>query len=260
MKDQDLDKLFSDNLKDHEITPPTSVWQGIESKLEEEKIIPIKRNKNWQIWTIAACCLLALGFSIKILLFQENKESLNSKEIVLNKEIIQDNSSVTTIDEPLQALIEPDLNQKNEDKLVASVEQKSIKKPVRRSFVKEKNQEPEDKTIVFAKSQDSKDKLIPAEKMDIISPIELGDIDQNKIELSAVEVVPIQPLVNIIEQEEIMYAEVKKEPKKKQSIFTNILNTLTENLNPTSKSVKFSSDEEGTIKIDLYNSIAKTRR
>ncbi len=88
----------------------------------------------------------------------------------------------------------------------------------------------------------------------------MDDIDEKPADLVAVEVAPIQPLVNIIEHEEVMYAEAKKEPKKKQTIFTNILNTLSENLNPSNKAVKFSSDEEGTITVDLFNSIAKTRR
>jgi hypothetical protein len=75
MKDQDLDKMFSDSLKDQEATPPASVWQGIEFNLDETKIIPMKPKLNWQVWAIAACLLIALGIGLNMPDRQLNNET-----------------------------------------------------------------------------------------------------------------------------------------------------------------------------------------
>ena len=85
MKDQDLDKMFSDSLKDQEATPPASVWQGIESKLDETKVIPMKPKLNWQVWAIGACLLIALGIGLnmpdRILNNETVRPQLASKEV-----------------------------------------------------------------------------------------------------------------------------------------------------------------------------------
>src|SRR5690606_27846611 len=72
MKDQEIDKLFSDGLRDQKIIPEASIWQGIEAKLGEGKTVPLRKKSTVYVWMIAACLVLALGFSIKMFLFQEN--------------------------------------------------------------------------------------------------------------------------------------------------------------------------------------------
>ncbi|WP_312695891.1 hypothetical protein [Sphingobacterium mizutaii] len=253
MKDQEIDKLFSDGLRDQEIIPEASIWQGIEAKLDEEKIVPLRKKNNVYIWMIAACLVLALGFSIKMFLFQENTSVESTPTLAQHEDPMEEVMAKPIAQAPIP--VEKEIaeaptpvaskaeNQNNEVLL-----DQTPRRPAK-NLVIAKVENPERENII-----------LPTPALNVVTTIDMDDIDEKPADLVAVEVAPIQPLVNIIEHEEVMYAEAKKEPKKKQTIFTNILNTLSENLNPSNKAVKFSSDEEGTITVDLFNSIAKSRR
>lgn len=45
MEDKNIDRLFQEGLKDLEVTPNDSVWNGIESKLKKKK-----KNRLLPIW------------------------------------------------------------------------------------------------------------------------------------------------------------------------------------------------------------------
>jgi hypothetical protein len=114
MKDQDLDKMFSDSLKDQEATPPASVWQGIESKLDETKVIPMKPKLNWQVWAIAACLLIALGIGLNMPDRQLNNETdqpqvasneVNQVEKLPNTDQQKLDLPSTTINQPVEKVI-----------------------------------------------------------------------------------------------------------------------------------------------------------
>jgi hypothetical protein len=271
MKDQDLDKMFSDSLKDQEATPPASVWQGIESKLDETKVIPMKPKLNWQVWAIAACLLIALGIGLNMPDRQLNNETdqpqvasneVNQVEKLPNTDQQKLDLPSTTINQPVEKVIsqskESVLAESNNPTAESTI---AIEKTIAKTDkAKQDRLADSGNRLALSETKKSFEKISPAGEMEVINAIELNEIDKNKVELSAIEVAPIQPLVNIIENEDVMYAEVKQQPKKKQTIFTNILNNIAENINPSNKTVKFSSDDEGTIKVDLFNSIAKTRR
>lgn len=253
MKDQEIDKLFADGLRDQEITPAASIWQGIEAKLDEEKIVPLRKKSTVYVWMIAACLVLALGFTIKMFLFQENTS-------------VESSPTLAQQEDPMEEVIAKPIAQAP---IPVEKEIAEAPTPVTSKAESQNNEVLLDQTprrpaknLALAKVENSEREniILPTPALNVVTTIDMDDIDEKPADLVAVEVAPIQPLVNIIEHEEVMYAEAKKEPKKKQTIFTNILNTLSENLNPSNKAVKFSSDEEGTITVDLFNSIAKTRR
>lgn len=264
MKDHDLDKMFSDSLKDQEATPPASVWQGIESKLDETKIIPMKPKLNWQVWAIAACLLIALGIGLNMPDRQLNNETdqpqvasneVNQVEKLPNADQQKLELPSTTINQPVEEVISQSM-----ESVLAESKNSTAESTIAIEKTIAKTDKAKQDRLALSETKKSFEKIAPASEMEVINAIELNEIDKNKVELSAIEVAPIQPLVNIIENEDVMYAEVKQQPKKKQTIFTNILNNIAENINPSNKTVKFSSDDEGTIKVDLFNSIAKTRR
>ncbi len=261
MKDQDIDKLFADGFSDQEVNPPASVWKGIEAKLDSETIVPEKKVFNWQVWAIAASLVLVLGISIKLFFWQTNVVEEENQELT---QIIQ--SEINPVQEVVsEKVIEPKHSiPESENKEIKTLPGKvkvatTIKKKTNSSIepIVQKNNNTD---LTDHPSKGSFEKVSPTKEMNLVNQIDLDEPNHDKAQLSGIEVSPIQPLVNVIEQEEVMYAEAKVEPKQKQNIFTNILNTITENINPSSKSVKFSSDDEGTIRIDLYNSIAKTRK
>ena len=264
MKEEEVDKIFSENLKDREVIPPSFIWQEIESTLDEKKVVPLKSKGKWQVWTIAACLLIALGISLKLYVFQ-HKPVLETAMPTVDQEISQSDRSISR-NVPILEVDSPGLSKPEQDNLAGPSLEKQKKNLIARTVEIKRNKKPViadvniSREITENKSADKFPKIVPTREMEIVNQVELEEIKADKTGLSAVEAAPIQPLVNVIEQEELMYAESRKEPKKKQTIFTHILNTLSENINPTNKSVKFSSDDEGSIKVDLINSIAKTRR
>ncbi len=75
MEDKNIDRLFQEGLKDLEVTPNDSVWNGIESKLKKKK-----KNRLLPIWWFSGgvAAILVLG----LLLYpyidkQENLEKIN---------------------------------------------------------------------------------------------------------------------------------------------------------------------------------------
>ena len=77
-----------------------------------------------------------------------------------------------------------------------------------------------------------------------------------QLTLSSIDVAPLKPLIENPEEEETMLASTDK-----QSVITKLLNTVSGAIAPEhSKNIHFSKDEEGTLKIDLNNSLVRTRK
>ena len=73
------------------------------------------------------------------------------------------------------------------------------------------------------------------------------------------EIEDIQPLIPVEEETETMYASAES-VKKGNNTVTNILNKIAENIEiHDSKNLRFSADEEGSIRVDLINSLVKNR-
>lgn len=258
MKDQELDDLFAKNLRDAEAQPPAGLWDKIASELPTEEPVETKPIVLWRYFAAAAAIMLFFGVGIYI---YRSKDALpqpaehrqiakapelsypKTEEFLETKEVESQNNPVV----PQET--SPISNEgKKTSRLVA-------KKQESTATVKVKEQEQK----VYAAIE--KEQVEPIEVME--NSVELPELKamDKEIQLSHREVAPIQPLVNIIENEEIMYAQKANTDKKpKQSILTKVLNGIADNINIGNGDVSFSNDEEGNIRIDLTKSLARNRR
>lgn len=90
---KNIDKLFQEHFKEHEVLPPNIVWENIEARLKEKqkrRVIPFW----WTLSGIAALFVIGLGFyNWQFNDIKQNK----TDEIVVNKnKSDQDNSNKTT--------------------------------------------------------------------------------------------------------------------------------------------------------------------
>lgn len=91
---KNIDKLFQEHFKEHEVLPPDIVWKNIEAHLKEKqkkRVIPFW----WKLSGVAA--LFTVGLGLYNLQFDEIK-STKTDEIIVNKnKSNQDNSKKSTI-------------------------------------------------------------------------------------------------------------------------------------------------------------------
>lgn len=74
----------------------------------------------------------------------------------------------------------------------------------------------------------------------------------------AMEYIPIKPIIENPDEEESMTASTSES---KQNVVTKVLNILSKTINQGNGSeVQFSNDDEGTLQIDLLNSLVKNKK
>ena len=125
MEEKNIDRLFQEGLKDLEVTPNDSVWNGIESKLEKKK-----KNRLLPVWFSGAAAVFVLG--LLLYPYIDKQENLEKTDTV----IVESES------------LKPEENKKDELKDILSTEPK-----------KENTQE-----IVVVK-EETKKKIILKEKL-----------------------------------------------------------------------------------------------
>ena len=241
MENNDIDKIFRDAFEKAEETPNSNIWDKIEQELEtEQNVIPISKRNTWAKYAIAACTLLILGIGYRL--------SKNNEEIVIKDEkiaLIEDKK--TDINIPKDQRINDVSNDFPLEKPRTELNEISFAKEVSTA----KNQETRHQALV--------EEVYPSE----IEIEELASID-NSHELNVIQVTEIEPVKQLIENtEEIpetMYASTATESPKHSNVVTNVLNKITENIELSdSKNIRFSADDEGSIRIDIINSLVKNR-
>ncbi|MNL41912.1 hypothetical protein D3C87_1643420 [compost metagenome] len=74
----------------------------------------------------------------------------------------------------------------------------------------------------------------------------------------AMEYIPIKPIIENPDEEESMMASTSES---KQNVVTKVLNILSKTINQGNGSeVQSSNDDEGTLQIDLLNSLVKNKK
>ncbi len=258
MNDQELDDLFAKRLSNFEAEPPAELWDKIASELPDERIPKKKPIVLWRYFAAAAALLMFFGIGITIFL---NRAPHTAAEDKVRTEIVQQTNTQQ---------IKPEADLANEVALenVVVSQETSRNLPVANSNKRIASQTKFDRPAKpSAEKKGTIDKasitqpVQPIQAMEnLVQVIEIRPIE-TEIQLSHREVEPIQPLVNIIENEEVMYAHQVDEPKKqKQSILTKVLNGIADNISIGNKDVSFSNDDEGNIRIDLTKSLARNRR
>jgi hypothetical protein len=247
MESQDLDKLFRDAFEQAEETPNNRVWEGIEQELaKEKKIIPFYIKYRAQL-SIAATLLLFFGIGL----------TFYKKPIPTGKEKIEEVlAAIENNNEPSKS---EEINAQEKPEVVESIQESSNYSP-KRSLATNINEtlavkeEPELINHVEryatdeAKANLQTDHLLTTVEADIV-------VKPNYTE----EVKIIEPLIET--QNSYTFASPKEETK--SSIVTKVLNGITKNILTKSidiqdnKEIEFRNDEEGSITLNIFNSLAK---
>ena len=98
-KEELLDKVFRQKLKDHEMTGTDHLWKGIESRLEDKKRITIGSGLSWKKWFVIFSLIFVGGFAAyklqSISNTKKNKTIENEQNVMRkNNGIAQDNNKI----------------------------------------------------------------------------------------------------------------------------------------------------------------------
>ncbi|HMR19562.1 MAG TPA: hypothetical protein PKA53_09715 [Sphingobacterium sp.] len=252
MENKDLDSLFREAFKDAEEAPHDRVWQSIEAALgDQADIVPLrhKRSFHWLYYAAAASVIVALGL------------------VIWTTGTVVDRTGGTTetaFQQPAdnlkdQAVADLPIIPKTED-------QGNAERPNSRT-------QPVLVATTHAGKSTSEHHLAVVKTMetlqtDAIEPVGPKQLTSGiTIEYSSAlptykitEVGDIKPLIEPDEEMESMYATATPDLAGNRTIVTSLLNTLSENIEiANAKDIRFRTDEEGSLRVDILNSLVKNR-
>lgn len=257
MKDQEIDDLFAKGLKDAESPAPAGLWAKIEAELPPTEATAKKPLVLWRYFAAAAVLLLCLGIGFRFFDAADPNLQAEGKAKLAQAEVTEPAISAPQQEAPVAAAaLKPDVPQETTVK-----KKTAASKPGIVQLAKQESK-PEVTPAALAQVETPRiNHTAPLEAMPVLLEITPEESLNSTTAAAMAEVKPIQPLVNIIENEELMYAQQAKEEKKpRQSLLTKVLNGIAGNINLGPSDVQFSNDEEGNIRIDLTKSLARNRR
>jgi len=250
MRDENIDKLFRQAFEDREEAPHANTWDAIQAGLSP-KVIPIYRRSWFKATSTAAAVILIFGIAY----FYSTTPTDGSISVVTNaSDPTKDTSYQETL--TLENNVNIELEKPTHLKTIEYGTQPN-RLPLASTEL-EKDIPNSDKTALLAKSNSP-------------IPIKLANLRLAKITLDSpltstprtlkthkvVEIDPIQPLIENIEQEDILLANSAAEEKR---LLPTILNKISDVINPSdNKIIQFSQDEEGSLQLDITNSYVKSR-
>lgn len=242
MKNEEIDKLFRDHIDKLDIQPSADIWNKIEADLDEQKIVPIKKKIKWlkPLVSIAAT-LICIGI-FSLLVMKQSASTVETTNIVNRK---KDTATQKEQKEPVEDLIE------------------TKEEPVRFAVktVPEKTQDTQ--TDYQIKSMPPKiaqiNEAVALKKLKITAEQPMLVVVDSQAQIAhAMEYIPIKPIIENPDEEESMMASISES---KQNVVTKVLNILSKTINQGNGSeVQFSNDDEGTLQIDLLNSLVKNKK
>lgn len=250
MNDEQLDKLFQDQFNNMERSPDDDVWKKIALDLDsdEKRIIPIWK-KSWVRY--AAAIVLIGGVSIwavRNIDEQTVEKSAHIARQTQQPEAAEDVTEKVQTNELDNALPTKTAEQKEERiAMITPVERKTQKEGIKDDGIE--------------KRQDHRMRIrvqLPEVKLVAFKSVTTENFNNDKLKThQVVEIDPIQPLIENPEEEETMLA---ARPSHGTGLVSGLLNKISDVVNPDdSKTIHFSNDEEGSLRIDIFNSLVKNR-
>lgn len=243
MKNQDIDKLLRDQFDKLDIEPSADIWKKIEMELDQQKVVSIKKKINW-FKIIGAAAAILIGIGITSILMQRQSghhtERIKYADHKMNKDMITPRKATPKveslpIEKHAQLLSARPVNKVNqlENNSVQAVES--------------------DTEIIPAQSSQAFERL----KMEKEQPLMVVVDTQTQV-ARVLEYIPIKPLIENPEEENSMMASANTNS---QTVVTKVLNILSKTINQgNSAEVKFSNDDEGSLQIDILNSLVKNKK
>ncbi len=255
MNDEQLDKLFQDELRQRETSPNADTWAKIAATLDQErKVIPF-----WQKSWVRYAAAVAVVLSVSIWAVQHAENTQQKQQTAR-----QDFTPKTPI--PVQPPVDnvtSDQNGATEGKIAQVEKVAPSEKPrnaklvaaLRGTEVSSTNRTTavHDKPTLARTSVSSLPDLSVAK----LQTNEQAYSDEKLKRHQVVEIDPIQPLIENPEEEETMLA---AQSPNSVGLVPGLLNKISEVVNPDeNKTIHFSNDEEGSLRIDIFNSLVKNR-
>ncbi|PRD46411.1 hypothetical protein [Sphingobacterium haloxyli] len=249
MNDKDLDKLFQEHLERHSVRPRNNIWHQIENRLDQKKVVPVRRLSWISYAAMAVGCLGLITLLYNTMTLKEDASITAQTEIpttaVTNTGRESSNLARTVIPVIKEQVerSEQEVTKKEEFMQMASISEK--KDPVNEHL---------------SLTEEPRVELVGLEPAGVSVGLTAGldmDVDDKAPQKYAISVPPVAPLIDSPETEESMLASTRKPT---EGIVPTILNKISDALNPTDNTtVQFSKDEEGFLRLDVVNSFVKNR-
>lgn len=250
MNDKELDKLFSEQLKNEEASPNPAIWENIEAALDKSQQKPVIRKLQW----LKYAAMLSLAFGLALYWYAKPKTAFVPAETLVQYR--PEKPQVLTPAEPKETL--------QEDLIVSTPEQMPYVAKAKEPLLQVKGTSTSNPPAVARTPEESSVKskklVLPNLSLASVNIDDKARLANDKIIMrKVVEVEPIAPLLTFPEEEETMLAS-NQGVAPSQNIVSGILNKITNAITTDEQKVlRFSHDEEGSFHIDINNSFAKNR-
>lgn len=258
--DNEFDRQMRDKFEDFTPEVPSGLWDGIAARLDEQvesdapKVLPITPKKKggatW--WSIAAAVVLLVSAAVWL--------SRPSEVIYLqgSPKLVSEISEVPAenIEEVKEEVVREPLNLAPIKSFFASRKRNEVAKDLLLEDSNDMEQEI-DETALFAQSEPEPKVKDPSTETVLFDEHTIPAEDDSSHYVQAVP--ELKPLIVLEEEEETMYA---KAPDEKAGFgVSNILNMVVDQVDAREdKLIRFSSDSEGSLKVDFNFGLAKTRK
>ena len=250
MKAEDFDKQIANKLKDSQVTPPDLVWDNIAQALQKPQQKTEKKRYPFYVrLSLAAAILICMGFALQLFLVKDSKDQ---------QELFSENhpghhpqnsthaeQSIARNSAEQELLSTPELSQQivRENKLTRAEDRpKQVNKD-------ESIPQQIKKSNAAIHSEKKRINIVPPGRAYAAQQVQLS-----KVTLAANHQ---KPPVKTMPSMEVTYASNQEVQKQKPNLLVLVLNTLTQNINPTQKELSFNQDDEGTLQVDFSNSLVK---
>ncbi|MGH2623168.1 MAG: hypothetical protein ACRDE7_05855 [Sphingobacterium sp.] len=252
MKGEDFDKQIASMAKNHQVTPPSLVWDNIAQEIQKpQQKVQKKRFPFYASLSLAAAILIFMGLALH---FFSLKDSKKEQKLTTHNPTSHHPMESTPKEQSLAMTpAEEGLSGSKFSQQIASESQPITTE----SRLKQVDKEPDELVSVQKKetgaSMENRNKRVkigPPNRAFAAQDIQLTVTSAINHETPRMEAGPTM---------EISYANDQEfeDRKKKPNLLILVLNTLTQNINPTQKDLSFDQDEEGTIQVDFSNTLVK---
>lgn len=248
MKEKDIDQLFRDSFGTIDEAPDPKIWDNIAKELSKTPIAEIKRQKSWRVVFQIAALITVVGSLAMIIWNQQQHKIINDTPQLVSYQ-------------------HPDIKQHSAEPVSTEMIKLNPYSTVTTTRA--------DKYKSNPVNQDQN--IISSAAVDILETDEIIDDEFNNQEEFVHELVTIKANEHYIvgtQLEEIKMPQIDdiqhtittdnienidtSEVTERNTVVTTVLNKITENIDVLeNKNIRFSADEEGSLRLQIINSIVK---
>lgn len=220
MNDKDLDKLFRERLTGVEPQPSSRVWENIEAELDATSGSSKVRKLTWLKYAAAAVAVVGIGVALYV-----QPVEMDSKVAKIEAQKERSDVNIPTTSQTTQQAKLDDTNEQQKVETLNRVPQPSSKQQTVERFAQVDMRKEKQQTVVSSSESAHQSSVDVETKKEQVSlaKIALAAVDiqpqkatstQAYVTYQTVEVAPIRPLIDIVENEETMLASGKQKKRR----------------------------------------------